>query len=180
MELVEGSPGDTAGRPEKEIRVYRLLDALDIRFQRIDHESVNTMEASAEINSMLDAIVCKNLFLWDSKKEHFYLLMVAGDKKFRSGEIAGQIGSTRLSFAPAEYMEAYLDITPGSVSIMGLMNDREKHVELLVDEEVPKAEYLGCHPCVNTASLRIKTKDVLERFLPAVGHAYRTVHMDEE
>ena len=103
-----------------------------------------------------------------------------GDKPFKTKELSAQIHSARLSFAPEEYMEEYLDITPGSVSIMGLMNDTDNQVQLLVDEEVLQGEFLGCHPCVNTSSLKLGTKDVFEKFLPAVPHEYMVVHLGQE
>ena len=74
-------------------------------------------------------------------------------------------------------MEKYLDITPGAVSVMGLMNDTENAVQLLIDEDILSKEWLGCHPCVNTACLRLKTQDVIEIFLPAVRHGYRVVRL---
>ena len=120
--------------------------------------------------------MCKNLLLCNTQKTQFYLLMLCGEKKFRTGEISRQIGSARLSFAPPEPMEAYLDITPGSLSVMGLMNDHENHVRLLIDEDILAAEWVGCHPCVNTASLSLRVKDLIERFLPEVGHDYTPVH----
>ena len=171
MELIKGRPETNEGRLEKEIRVYDLLDSLNIPYERIDHEAAETMEACAEIDKALaPAVICKNLFLCNSQKTKFYLLMIPGDKHFKTKEISHQINSPRLSFAPAEFMEKYLDITPGSVSVMGLMNDPDNRVQLLVDEDVLKGEYFGCHPCINTSSLRMKTKDVLEKFLPAVHH----------
>ena len=136
------------------------------------------MEACQKIDKALEpAVVCKNLFLTNSREYQYYLLMMPGDKKFRSSEVARQIESTRLSFASAEKMQEYLEIMPGAVSVMGLMNDQEHHVELLVDEELLEYEQLGCHPCVNTSSLRLWTKDVLEKFVPATGHSFQTVHI---
>jgi len=170
MILYDGRPEDTAGRQDKEIRVYDLLDELGIGFKRTDHGQADTMEACNEIDAILDVLICKNLFLCNTQKTKFYLLMMPGDKKFKTKDLSKQINSARLSFADAEYMEKYLDITPGSVSIMGLMNDKEHQVQLLMDEDVLKGEYLGCHPCVNTSSIKLKTRDVLEKFLPAVGH----------
>lgn len=173
MELVKGRPEDVSGRLEKEIRTYDLLDKLGIQYERIDHEAAETMEACAEIDKALSpATICKNLFLCNSQKTKFYLLMIVGDKKFKTKEISGQINSSRLSFAPAEYMEEYLDITPGSVSVLGLMNDKNKNVQLLVDEDVINSEFLGCHPCINTSSLRLKTNDVFDTFLKAIDHDY--------
>lgn len=176
MELHQGRPEDISARPEKEIRVYDLLDKLNIAYERVDHEAAETMEACREIDKILaPAVICKNLFLCNSQQTKFYLLMIREDKKFKTKEISKQIQSARLSFAPPEKMEEYLDITPGSVSVLGLMNDKEHQVQLLVDEEVLKSEYFGCHPCVNTSSLRVKTKDIFDTFLKSVGHDYRTV-----
>ena len=178
MILQKGRPAESAGREEKEIRVYDLLDRLGIPFERVDHEAAFTMEACQAIDRVLQpAVICKNLFLCNRQKTVFYLLMIREDKKFLTKEISGQIGSSRLSFAPEEFMEEFLDITPGSVSVLGLMNDRDHRVSLLVDEDVLKEEYFGCHPCVNTSSLRLKTADVFGPFLDAVGHRYRTVRL---
>ena len=170
MELYTGRPLEEEGREEKEIRVYDLLDRLGIEYQRTDHEHADTMEDCLEIDKVLDTLICKNLFLCNRQKTKYYLLMMPGEKPFKTKELSAQINSARLSFASAEAMEEYLDIQPGSVSIMGLMNDTENHVQLLVDEDVLKGEYLGCHPCVNTSSLKLKTKDIFDIFLKAVHH----------
>lgn len=170
MELVQGRPESAEGREAKEIRVYDLLDQLGIEYERVDHERADTMADCAAIDEVLQAAICKNLFLCNTQKTKFYLLMIVGDKKFKTKDISKQIESPRLSFAPYDYMEEFLDILPGSVSVMGLMNDREKKVQLLMDRELLEAEYFGCHPCVNTSSLRMRTKELLEKFLPAVGH----------
>lgn len=170
MELMKGHPEDTTGRLEKEIKVYNLLDSLGIEYERTDHEEANTMEACNEIDKILDVIICKNLFLCNRQETQFYLLMMPGDKPFKTKDLSKQIGSARLSFGKEEFMEEYLDIKPGAVSIMGLMNDTEHHVQLLMDKPVADSEYLGCHPCVSTSSLKLKTRDILDKFLPAVGH----------
>ena len=125
-------------------------------------------------------LICKNLFLCNRQKTKFYLLMMPGDKPFKTKELSGQLGIARLSFASPEDMERLLDITPGSVSIMGLANDRENQVQLVVDEDVLKGEYLGCHPCINTSSLKLKTRQVFDIFLPAVHHQPVTVHLTGE
>ncbi len=175
MELVFGRPADPEGRLEKEIRCYDLLDRLGIAYQRIDHEAAMTMEACQDIDRALDAAICKNLLLCNRQGTRFYLLMLPGEKHFRTSVFSKQIGSSRLSFAPPEAMEAFLDITPGSLSVLGLMNDQEKQVELYIDEDILKSEYFGCHPCINTASLRLKTRDLMEKILPAVGHTANIV-----
>lgn len=181
MKLYYGRPENTCNRFEKEVRVYDLLEKLEITYERVDHEPAYTMEACKEIDKLLaPAAICKNLFLCNSQQTRFYLLMIRDDKKFKTKDISKQINSSRLSFAPAEKMQEYLDITPGSVSVMGLMNDKELKVQLLVDEDVLHSEYVGCHPCVNTSSLRVKTEDIFGKFLQAVNHDYIAVKLSEE
>ncbi len=170
MELKKGRPVDGSGRQDREMAVYDLLDGLGIEYVRVDHEEADTMEACEEIGGVLGTAMCKNLFLCNRQKTDFYLLMMPGNKPFKTKDLSQQIGSARLSFAEAEFMEKYLNILPGSVSVMGLMNDKEHHVQLLMDREVAEGESLGCHPCVNTSSLRLSMADVLEKFLPAVAH----------
>ncbi len=177
MELYDGRPEDVSGRLPREVRTYDLLDSLGISYQRTDHGPADTMEACNEIDKILEVIICKNLFLCNRQKTAFYLLMMPGDKKFKTKELSSQINSARLSFAEPEDMLKYLDIQPGAVSIMGLMNDHDHAVQLLIDEDVLKGEYLGCHPCVNTSSLKMRTEDVIRKFLPAVGHECRIVHL---
>ena len=180
MELIleKGRPKKEDGRLEKEIKTYDLLDSLGIYYERVDHEEANTMEACLEIDKVLaPAVICKNLFLCNAQKTKFYLLMIREDKKFKTKEISHQINSARLSFASPEYMEQFLNITPGSVSVMGLMNDKENQVRLLVDEDILKEEYFGCHPCINTSSIRLKVSDIFEKFLPAIHHDYTVVQL---
>ena len=180
MELVFGRPASNEGRLEKEIRCYDLLDKLGVEFQRIDHEAAMTMEACVEIDKVLDATICKNLLLCNRQCTAFYLLMIPGDKQFKTSVLSKEIGSSRLSFAKPEYMLEYLDITPGSVSVLGLMNDHDHHVQLLMDADVLKGEYFGCHPCINTSSLRIKTADLMEKIIPAMDHPARIVTLPQE
>ena len=180
MELFTGRPENTEGRLPREIRTYDFLDALGICYQRTDHERADNMEACSVIDAVLGVTICKNLFLCNRQKTVFYLLMMPGDKKFKTKELSHQINSARLSFAEPEDMLKYLDIEPGAVSIMGLMNDRDRAVQLLVDEDVLKGEYVGCHPCVCTSSLKLRTEDILQKFLPATGHSLRTVRLTGE
>lgn len=162
-------------RLEKEIACYKLLDKLEIAYVSVDHSAANTIADCTDVGEMLGIEICKNLFLCNTQKTNFYLLMLSGEKVFKTKDISKQLGIARLSFAPPEYMEEYLNILPGSVSVMGLMNDRENHVRLLIDRDLLKQEYVGCHPCVNTSSLKILTKDLTEKFLPAIGHCYTEV-----
>lgn len=175
--LYKGRPSDETNRTERELRTYDLLDSLNVPYTRVDHDALPTIEACQEVDQLLDIDICKNLFLRNAQKTDFYLLLMPGNKKFKTAILSKQIGSARLSFGEAEFMESFLDITPGSVSVLGLMNDKEKHVRLLIDQDVLKSEYFGCHPCMNTSSLKLKTKDLLEKVLPAMEHPYTLVDL---
>ena len=181
MELIleKGSPQNCEGRLDKEKRCYELLDSLGLTYWRCDHPdaNANTMEDCLKIDAILEAVVCKNLFLCNRQHTQFYLLMMPGDKVFKTKELSGQLGCARLSFAEPEYMEKYLDITPGSVSVLGLMNDINNEVQLLVDEDVLKGEFVGCHPCINTSSLKLYTKDIFGPLLQAMHHDMITVKL---
>ena len=177
MELYTGRPENTEGRLPREIRTYDTLDRLGIAYQRTDHERADNMVACNEIDAILGVTICKNLFLCNRQKTAFYLLMMPGEKKFKTKELSSQIGSARLSFAGEEDMLRFLDIEPGAVSVMGLMNDKENRVQLLIDQDVTEGEYVGCHPCVNTSSLKLRTEDLLEKYLPAVGHEPKFVRL---
>ncbi len=165
------------GRMRKEMAVYELLEELDIPYLRVDHEAAATVDDCHDVDEALGIHICKNLFLCNRQKTDFYLLMMPGLKKFKTKELSAQLGVSRLSFAEAEYMEEFLDITPGSVSVLGLMNDREHRVRLLIDRELLQDEFVGCHPCVNTSSLKLRMKDILEKFLPHVEHEYTAVEL---
>ena len=180
LELVNGRPAVNDGRLDKEIRCYDLLDALQVPYQRIDHEAAMTMEACVEIDKALDATICKNLLLCNRQCTKFYLLMLPGEKHFKTSVFSKQIGSSRLSFADPAYMERFLDITPGSVSVLGLMNDHDNQVELIIDEDILQGEYFGCHPCINTSSLRLKTADLMEKIIPAMHHTPQVLAIRSE
>ncbi|MCD8326925.1 MAG: prolyl-tRNA synthetase associated domain-containing protein [Lachnospiraceae bacterium] len=171
MRRTQGAPPSyEAARRKREMDTYALLDRLGIIYERIDHREARTMALCAAVDEALDAVICKNLFLCNRQETRFYLLMLPGDKHFLTKDLSKQIGSSRLSFAPSQYMEEFLHIAPGSVSAMGLMNDTDNRVQLLIDREILKGEYFGCHPCVNTSSIRMRMNDLIHVFLPAVGH----------
>lgn len=171
MELFHGSPADLSGRNDREIRSYAFLDSLGVEFDRTDHPDTpaTTMEVCAEVDAVLDVKICKNLFLSNRQKTKFYLVVMPGDKPFKTKELSGQMGISRLSFGDESKMTEFLDLHPGSVSVLGLMNDKEHRVQLVIDEDVLKEEYFGCHPCENTSSIRFKTADLTDKILPALG-----------
>ena len=168
LEVYNGAPAER--RDEVENRVYECLARLDIPFARVDHQAAFTMEDCAAIGEALDVSICKNLLLTPRNRSAFYLLCMPGDKPFSTKDFSKLIGSSRLSFATEEDLIGLLGCHAGSASILGLMNDTEHRVTLAIDRTVAEAEWFGCHPCENTSSLRLKTCDVLEKFLPATGH----------
>ena len=178
MTLYSGRPENE--RIEKEIRCYDFLDGLGVSFERVDHEHADTIESCEEVEKVLGCKICKNLLLTNRQQTAIYLLAMPGEKPFKTKILSKQIGTARLSFATVEQMLDTLDITPGSVSVLGLMNDREKHVQLLIDNDLLKEEYFGCHPCINTSSLKIKTSDIIETIIPATGHDIRFVDLPWE
>ncbi len=177
--VTHGRP-DTTGLTPREVAVYDLLDQLNIPYRHVAHDAAETMEACVEIDTRLGTKMCKNLFLCNRQQTDFYLLMMPGDKPFKTKELSGQLGVARLSFASGEKMEALLGLLPGSVSVMGLMNDKEHAVRLLIDEDLLAADEIGVHPCLNTASLAISRADILKKFLPATGHKPTAVHLTGE
>ena len=176
----KGRPASLDGRLKKEIKAYDFLDSLGIDYERADHEAAMTMEACEEIDAALGAKTCKNLFLTNRQQTAFYLLLIPGDKPFKTKDISAQIGSSRLSFGSHELMEELLDITPGSLTVLGLMNDLDFDVTLLIDEDVLKSEFFGCHPCINTSTVKFRTCDLVEKVIPALKHRPTTVNLPAE
>ena len=175
IQVYEGRPA--GARTPREDAVYDFLDQLEISYRRADHAAAETMEACAEIDKALGVQMCKNLFLCNRQKTDFYLLLMPGDKPFRTKELSGQLGVARLSFGSAEDMEAKLGLLPGSVSVMGLINDTECAVRLLIDRDLLADAEIGCHPCINTSSLALSMQDLLEKVLPATKHVFTPVEL---
>lgn len=175
-----GRPEDTSGRLSKELRTYDLLDSLHIFYQRVDHNALPTIEACRQVDKLLETPMCKNLFLRNTQKTAFYLILLPGEKKFKTAALSRQIGSARLSFGEPEFMEQLMDLTPGSVTVLGLMNDTENKVRLPIDRDVVENHaFIGCHPCINTSSLKLKTQDLITKILPAIHHDYTLVDLPD-
>lgn len=170
-------PKDLSERTEIEQKSFRLLDDLAIPYTYIDHEPALTMEDCVAIDSVLEVAMCKNLVLCNRQKTEYYLLLMPGDKVFKTKELSSQINSARLSFASGEAMEALLGTPPGSATVLGLIKDTDNKVRLLIDEDLLQETYFGCHPCKNTSSIRFTTKDLLEKILPQLKHTYTTVKL---
>ncbi len=167
-ELFSGAPAEQ--RAEKEMKCYEVLGSLGIDFKRADHDAAATIEDCLQVEKILGGEICKNLLLCNRQETAFYLLLIPGSKPFKTKDISKQINSARLSFASAEKMEQLVNITPGSLSILGLIFDKAKAVTLLIDRELLNDEYLCCHPCLNTSTLKIKMSDILEKFIPFSEH----------
>lgn len=167
----------TEERSAVEMHTYEMLEKLHIPFTRVDHDTAETMEDCVAIGEKLGVDICKNLVLTPRNKSAFYLLCMPGDKPFSTKDFSKQIGSSRLSFASPEDMAELLGVQPGSASILALMNDPDHRVQLCVERSVWESEWFGCHPCRNTSSLRLKTEDVRNVFLPYTGHEAVVVNL---
>lgn len=167
-------------RNEAETAVYEFLEKEHIEYERLDHEAADTMEVCAQIEKRLGAPICKNLFLCNRQQTDFYLLMIPADKVFKTKYLSSQLGCARLSFATPGHMEEYLHIHPGAVSPMGLMNDTARRVRLIIDRDLMFLDHFGCHPCVNTSTVKMRLSDLLGKFLPATGHDYTVVELASE
>lgn len=172
-------------RPEGELLpqeagAFDLLEALGIEYDRVSSDPADNMEKCAAVSEVLGVPICKNLFLCNRQKTQFYLLAMAPDKPFHTKDLSHQIGSARLSFAPEEMLWELLHCTPGSATVLGLMYDADHKVRFLMDRSVYDAEYMSCHPCICTSSLKLKTADILHTFLPHTGHDVTVVDLPEE
>ncbi len=179
-QIYRGSPENLSTQPEVAQRCYALLDRLDIAFFRVEHDPAATIAMCECVDEHLGTEICKNLFLCNRQKTQFYLLLLRGSKVFKTKELSRQLGCSRLSFGSPEDMERCLGLTPGSASVLGLMNDTEGKVQLVIDKSVAEQPLWGCHPCVNTASLRLERQAILDTFLPAVKHSPIFVDLPEE
>lgn len=174
-EVFSGRPKDTKGRPEKEIAVYDFLDSLGIEYERVDHAPADTIKDCIEIEKVIGVGICKNLFVRNRTGTEYYMIMMSGHKSFRTADVSKKLGTSRLSFASAQEMEKMLDVTPGSVTVMALKNDTAGRVKLCIDRDIMNGEYIRCHPCINTSTLKMKTADLVQVFLPKVRHIPRIV-----
>lgn len=178
--LSAGAPAELSARQPRERRCYEFLDRLGVSYRRVDHEPASTMELCREIETTLGCPICKNLLLTNRQQTDFYLLLMEGDKVFKTKFLSKALGCARLSFATDEQMEQLVDITPGSLSVLGLMNDPEKRVRLVIDQPVLDRAEIGFHPCLNTSTLAVSMSDFREKILPALGHELTVVDLPVE
>lgn len=163
---------------QKEMDSYLFLENNGVEYIRAEHDEAATIELCEEIEKVIDAKICKNLLLCNRQQTKFYMLLIPGDMVFKTKYLSAQINSARLSFAGGDKMEELLNVTPGSLTVLSLMYDKNKEVELLIEKNVFKEEYFGCHPCVNSATVRFLTADLKEKVLPALGREYIVVDLE--
>ncbi len=171
---------DMSGMEEAERETFLFLDEHGIEYEFLTHEAAYTMEECAAVEKKLGAPICKNLFLCNRQQTQFYLLMLPGDKVFKTKFLTKELGCSRLSFADESHMTGLLGLHPGAVSPMGLIHDKEGKVLLVIDRDLFSSEYFGCHPCVNTATLRLSFRDLIEKFVPATHHECRIIDLQTE
>lgn len=180
MEHYIGHPACTGKESEAERNTYRFLDAHGINYETLHHEPAFTMNDCAEVEKAIGVPICKNLFLCDRQQTQFYLLMLPGNKKFKTKFLSRELGCARLSFADESHMAGMLALHPGAVSPMGLINEKQGKVLLVIDRELLSSEWFGCHPCVNTATLKLRMDDLLQKIVPESGHSYKIVELKTE
>ncbi len=180
VSLGKGAPDNAAARDPRERRCYEFLDRLGVPYRRADHEPAATMELCREIEQSLGCPICKNLLLTNRQQTDFYLLLMEGDKVFKTKYLSKALGCARLSFASDEQMLELVDITPGSLSVLGLLNDPEKRVRLVIDKPVLRQPEIGFHPCLNTSTLAVSMGDFTGSVLPALGHELTVVELPVE
>ncbi|MBE6767179.1 MAG: prolyl-tRNA synthetase associated domain-containing protein [Clostridia bacterium] len=173
--IYEGRPENCGDRIPKEVAVYDLLDSLGIEYSRVDHDAADTIEACLEVEKVIGVGICKNLFVCNRQKTDYYMIMMSGEKPFRTADVSKKLGVSRLSFASSEDMERMLGVTPGSVTVMALKDDRDRRVQLVIDRDIINGEYIRCHPCINTSTLKMKTEDLLRVFLRHTKHTPRII-----
>lgn len=167
----------TDERIATEKKVYELLAKLKIPYERVDNEVVETMEECEEIDRALGAEIRKSIFLCNKKKTSFFLVVVPAKKALDTSALEKKIGVSHLSFASGELMEEHLGTKPGSASVMGLINDEDDYVQLIIDKEVAEDEWFGCNPGINTSHLKMKTSDLLNKFLPQIRHKAKVIDL---
>ena len=162
-----GRPSD--GRLPQEEAIYDKLEELSIPYTRVDHDHADTMEDCLQIESVLGGRICKNLFLCNRQQTDFYLVMMPGDKPFKTKFLSAQLGCARLSFADGDHMAQYLQTTPGSVSALELLFDTDHRVQLVIDRALMEDDFISGHPGISTSTLRLAREDLL-RYAASTGH----------
>lgn len=174
-EIRTKAPADE--RMPLERKFYDTLEKLKIPYEQVDNDPASSMEECAEVDKAIGTEIRKNVFLCNQKKTTFFLLVMPADKAFDTSSFSKKLGVSHMSFAPQEKMLEHLGTTPGSASVAGLLTDEDDYVQVIIDKEVAEAEWFGCNPGINTSHLKFKTKDLLQKYLPAIHHRARIVDL---
>lgn len=150
--------------------IYDTLNELNIPFQKIDNEAITSMEECEDVENALGVEIRKSIFLCNRTKSEFYLLVMPSKKRFNTKMFSEKVVCSRTSFASTEHLKSVLGLTPGSITIMGLVNDRSHTVQLVIDSEIVNEEWFGCNAGLNTSHIKLKTRDLLDIFLKHTGH----------
>jgi len=178
-ELISGrAPKGT--RDAVEEACYNFLDSLGVEYVRADHEALYTMEALVPVEQALGCGVAKNLFLANRQQTEFYLLLMPGDKPFKTKYLSAQLDCSRLSFGSEDQLQSYLGTTHGSASVLGLLNDKTHAVHLIADRDLKESTWFACHPCRNTSTLRFRSTDLLDKVLPALDYDLTWVELPRD
>ena len=170
----EGRVSDT------EEKVYSKLRELGIGFERVDNDSISTMEECAEVGEVLGTDICKSILACTRNKSEYYLIILPGDKRFVSKLASKAVGSSRLSFASPEDMQELLGTTPGNASPLAVINDCDGKVKLVIDRELAEDEHIACNTGANTTHIRFSTGDLIDKILPAFDHIPEIVEIPVE
>ncbi|MEM8499186.1 MAG: prolyl-tRNA synthetase associated domain-containing protein [Pseudomonadota bacterium] len=158
------------------MKAIKFLDTHNIRYQRFDHEAVFTCDEANEVIPDLGGARTKNLFLRNKKGKRHFLLVICEDKAIDLTELSKQLDSSRFSFGSAAQLNEYLGVEPGSVSLLSVLNDPDKNVELIVDADVWSASAVLCHPLVNTSTLVLKM-DQLKSLMALLDRDVKVMEM---
>ncbi|MBO5495601.1 MAG: prolyl-tRNA synthetase associated domain-containing protein [Eubacterium sp.] len=174
-EIIKTAP--TEFKSTLQQKVYETLDALEIPFERVDNTPAVTMEDCIEIDEKLKVKTVKTLFLCNRQKTAFYLFVTAGDKPFVTKDFGKALGVSRVSFAPAELLDSMLDTKPGATTVLSTVLDTDNSIRVVIDSEVTGYEYYGCTDGTATSYMRLKTEDVLNKYLPYTNHEYTVIEV---
>lgn len=163
------------GQPD----LYKTLKELNIPFEYYEHPPAPTIEEAIKYWKDLEATHCKNIFFRNHKGNRHYLVILEHTQALDIHDLEKRLKQGKLSFASPKRMMKYLGVTPGSVTPFGLINDKENHVHLFLDENLKKSTSISFHPCINTASLVISFKD-FEKFLAFSGNSYEYLKLYED
>ncbi|MEZ5081938.1 MAG: prolyl-tRNA synthetase associated domain-containing protein [Bacteroidales bacterium] len=163
------------GQPE----LYKILEELNIPFEYYEHPPAPTIEEAIKYWKDLKATHCKNIFFRNHKGNRHYLVILEHTQDLDIHDLEKRLKQGKLSFASPKRMMKYLGVTPGSVTPFGLINDKENHVHLFLDENLKKSTTISFHPCINTASLVISFED-FEKFLSFSGNSHEYLKLYED